>query len=66
MWITAVARVLTVVAIALTVSGCQAVLEPRSMMEVDDVVEAFAAQPDLPVTHPRELPLMPVSQTRPA
>ncbi|TFD72959.1 hypothetical protein [Cryobacterium gelidum] len=47
------ARVLTVVAIALTMSGCQAVLEPRSTMGVDDVVAAFTAQADLPVTNPR-------------
>jgi hypothetical protein len=47
--------VLAVVAIALTVSGCQAVLEPRSTMGVDDVVEAFTAQPDLPVTNPRDI-----------
>ena len=33
-------------------SGCQAALEPRSTMGVDDVVEAFTAQPNLPVTNP--------------
>ncbi|SOE72260.1 hypothetical protein SAMN06296378_2433 [Salinibacterium xinjiangense] len=49
------ARVLTVVAIALTMSGCQAVLEPRSTMGVDDVGAAFTAQADLPVTNPRDI-----------
>ena len=49
------ARVLTVVPIALTMSGCQAVLEPRSTMGVDDVVAAFTAQADLPMTDPRDI-----------
>lgn len=49
------ARVLTVVPIALTMSGCQAVLEPRSTMGVDDVVAVFTAQADLPMTDPRDI-----------
>ena len=55
MRIAGAARVLTVVAIGLTLSGYQAVLEPRSIMGVDDVVAAFIAQADLPVTNPRDI-----------
>ena len=55
MRIAGAARVLTVVAIALTMGGCRAVLEPRSTMEVDDVVAAFTAQADLPVTNLRDI-----------
>ena len=40
---------------ALGLTGCQSVLEPRSQMTVDDVVKAFEAQPDLPVSDPVEL-----------
>jgi len=55
MRIAGAAPVLTVVAIALTMSGCQAVLEPRPTMGIDDVVAAFTAQADLPVTDPRDI-----------
>lgn len=46
---------MVLVAIALTMTGCQALIEPRSTMSVDDVVEAFTSQPGLPVTNPRDI-----------
>lgn len=55
MTIATTARVMTLVVIALTMTGCQALIEPRSTMSVDDVVEAFTNQPGLTVTNPRDI-----------
>ncbi|KFF60106.1 hypothetical protein JF66_06760 [Cryobacterium sp. MLB-32] len=43
-----------IAAISLTMTGCQGLLEPRSTMGVEDVMEAFTSQPNLPVTNPRD------------
>ncbi|TFC25617.1 hypothetical protein E3O25_13615 [Cryobacterium sp. TMT1-3] len=50
-----ITRAAILVALTLTLTGCQAVLEPRSTMTVDDVVDAFTSQPDLPVTNPQDI-----------
>ena len=41
--------------IALTTTGCQALIEPRSTMGVEAVVAAFTNQPGLPVANPRDI-----------
>lgn len=48
-----------VLLLALTVlvlAACQSIVEPRSGITPEDVVAAFEAQPDLPVTDPVALP----------
>src|SRR5690554_3313740 len=49
------APIVGAVLVALALTGCQALLDPRSTMTVDDVLDAFSHQPDLPVTNPSDI-----------
>ena len=54
-----------VVLAALSLTGCQALLEPRSTMSVDDVLDAFEPQPGLGVTDPRDVTAVACSEENP-